>query len=130
MDAAPASATAASSGEGKSDSSLVAARMKRMEEERRKREEGGFTTKAMRDLEKMKKAKVIILQLLVACCILFEIIINIRLSSVGLFTRSDPCQLFRRCKSSCQIPSEGEGLHHPLRNQIRIPTFFGTLTRL
>jgi hypothetical protein len=62
MDAAPASATAASSGEGKSDSSLVAARMKRMEEERRKREEGGFTTKAMRDLEKMKKAKVIILQ--------------------------------------------------------------------
>lgn len=50
----------AASGEGKSDSSLVAARMKRMEEERRKREEGGFTTKAMRDLEKMKKAKVII----------------------------------------------------------------------
>lgn len=44
--------------EGKGDSSLVAARMKRMEEERRKREEGGFTTKAMRDLEKMKKAKV------------------------------------------------------------------------
>merc|ERR1719203_1704254 len=28
-----------------------------MEEERKKREEGGFTTKAMRDLEKMKKAK-------------------------------------------------------------------------
>lgn len=52
--------TAAASGEGKSDSSLVAARMKRMEEERRKREEGGFTTKAMRDLEKMKKAKVIL----------------------------------------------------------------------
>jgi hypothetical protein len=51
--------TSGASGEGKSDSSLVAARMKRMEEERRKREEGGFTTKAMRDLEKMKKAKVI-----------------------------------------------------------------------
>mmetsp|Transcript_28570 Transcript_28570/g.57737 ORF Transcript_28570/g.57737 Transcript_28570/m.57737 type:complete len:664 (+) Transcript_28570:173-2164(+) len=44
--------------EGKGDSSLVASRLKRMEEERRKREEGGFTTKAMRDLEKMKKAKV------------------------------------------------------------------------
>ena len=53
------STTAASGGSGtKSDSSLVAARMKRMEEERKKREEGGFTTKAMRDLEKMKKAKV------------------------------------------------------------------------
>ncbi|KAL7541482.1 hypothetical protein ACHAXR_010961 [Thalassiosira sp. AJA248-18] len=52
------SAAAAGSGGGKSDSSLVAARMKRMEEERKKREEGGFTTKAMRDLEKMKKAKV------------------------------------------------------------------------
>ena len=49
---------ASSSGGGKTDSSLVAARMKRMEEERKKREEGGFTTKAMRDLEKMKKAKV------------------------------------------------------------------------
>ena len=44
--------------ETKGDSSLVAARMKRMEEERKKREEGGFTTKAMRDLERMKKAKV------------------------------------------------------------------------
>lgn len=44
--------------ESKGDSSLVAARMKRMEEERKKREEGGFTTKAMRDLERMKKAKV------------------------------------------------------------------------
>jgi hypothetical protein len=43
---------------GKGDSSLIAARMKRMEEERKKREEGGFTTKAMRDLERMKKAKV------------------------------------------------------------------------
>jgi tether containing UBX domain for GLUT4 len=53
-----ASTTAASSGGGKSDSSLVAARMKRMEEERKKREEGGFTTKAMRDLQRMKKAKV------------------------------------------------------------------------
>lgn len=53
-----ASTTSASSGGGKSDSSLVAARMKRMEEERKKREEGGFTTKAMRDLQRMKKAKV------------------------------------------------------------------------
>lgn len=53
---APVAAGSTSSG-GKSDSSLVAARMKRMEEERKKREEGGFTTKAMRDLEKMKKAK-------------------------------------------------------------------------
>ena len=44
--------------ESKGDSSLVAARMKRIEDERKKREEGGFTTKAMRDLEKMKKAKV------------------------------------------------------------------------
>jgi hypothetical protein len=43
---------------GKSDSSLLAARMKRMEDERKKREEGGFTTRAMRDLEAMKKAKV------------------------------------------------------------------------
>lgn len=51
-------AGAGGGGGGKSDSSLVAARMKRMEEERKKREEGGFTTKAMRDLEKMKKAKV------------------------------------------------------------------------
>jgi len=51
-------AAAASGDGGKSDGSLVAARMKRMEEERKKREEGGFTTKAMRDLERMKKAKV------------------------------------------------------------------------
>jgi len=45
-------------GGGRGDSSLIAARMKRLEEERKKREEGGFTTKAMRDLERMKKAKV------------------------------------------------------------------------
>ncbi|KAL9188586.1 hypothetical protein ACHAXT_006964 [Thalassiosira profunda] len=57
--AVEARSTAAATGSaGKSDSSLVAARMKRMEEERKKREEGGFTTKAMRDLERMKKAKV------------------------------------------------------------------------
>jgi hypothetical protein len=43
---------------GKSDSSLLAARMKRMDDERKRREEGGFTTRAMRDLETMKKAKV------------------------------------------------------------------------
>jgi len=55
---ATSAATASGGGGGKTDSSLVAARMKRMEEERKKREEGGFTTKAMRDLEKMKKAKV------------------------------------------------------------------------
>ena len=134
MDAAtPASSATAASGEGKSDSSLVAARMKRIEEERRKREEGGFTTKAMRDLEKMKKAKVRILQwslmlhgMLHSLCI----IINIRLSSTGVFTCSDPCQLFRRGKSSCQIPTEGKGLYHPLRNQIRIPTFIGAIFRL
>eukprot|EP00804_Cyclotella_cryptica_P013564 CCRYP_012914-RA/>CCRYP_012914-RA protein AED:0.01 eAED:0.01 QI:1246/1/1/1/1/1/2/73/253 len=53
-----AGVTAETSVESKGDSSLVAARMKRMEEERKKREEGGFTTKAMRDLERMKKAKV------------------------------------------------------------------------
>ena len=44
--------------EARGDSSLIAGRMKRLEEERKKREEGGFTTKAMRDLERMKKAKV------------------------------------------------------------------------
>ena len=53
--------------ESKGDSSLVAARMKRMEDERKKREEGGFTTKAMRDLEKMKKAKVSIFVCFVHC---------------------------------------------------------------
>lgn len=42
----------------KGDSSLIAIQMKKREEERKKREEGGFTTKAMRDLEKMKKQKV------------------------------------------------------------------------
>jgi hypothetical protein len=41
-----------------SDGSLIASQMKRMEEERKKREDGGFTTKAMRDLERMKKQKV------------------------------------------------------------------------
>lgn len=41
-----------------SDAGLLAARQQRLDEERRKREEGGFTTKAMRDLEQMKKAKV------------------------------------------------------------------------
>jgi hypothetical protein len=53
-----ASSMGGDGGEGKSDGSLLAARMKRMEDERKKREEGGFTTKAMRDLESMKKAKV------------------------------------------------------------------------
>lgn len=54
----PITGSSAVAQESRGDSSLLAARMKRMEEERRKREEGGFTTKAMRDLEKMKKAKV------------------------------------------------------------------------
>lgn len=39
------------------DGSLFAERMKRQEQERKKKE-GGFTTKAMRDLERMKKQKV------------------------------------------------------------------------
>jgi len=39
------------------DGALFAERMKRQEEERKKKE-GGFTTKAMRDLERMKKQKV------------------------------------------------------------------------
>ena len=54
--AGPSTASSGSSA-GKSDSSLVAARMKRMQEERKKQEEGGFTTKAMRDLEKLKKGR-------------------------------------------------------------------------
>lgn len=58
------SVAAASGGGGKTDGSLLADRMKRMEEERKKREEGGFTTKAMRDLERMKKAKVILCSLM------------------------------------------------------------------
>eukprot|EP00560_Eucampia_antarctica_P000395 CAMPEP_0197842500 /NCGR_PEP_ID=MMETSP1437-20131217/46774_1 /TAXON_ID=49252 ORGANISM="Eucampia antarctica, Strain CCMP1452" /NCGR_SAMPLE_ID=MMETSP1437 /ASSEMBLY_ACC=CAM_ASM_001096 /LENGTH=275 /DNA_ID=CAMNT_0043452383 /DNA_START=293 /DNA_END=1117 /DNA_ORIENTATION=- len=41
-----------------SDASLIAIQMKQREEDRRKREDGGFTTKAMRDLERMKKMKV------------------------------------------------------------------------
>ena len=48
--------TSASSNRG--DGSLLASRMKRLEEERKKREDGGFTTRAMRDLESIKKAKV------------------------------------------------------------------------
>mmetsp|Transcript_5418 Transcript_5418/g.7189 ORF Transcript_5418/g.7189 Transcript_5418/m.7189 type:complete len:430 (+) Transcript_5418:97-1386(+) len=50
--------SAGESSGGKGDGALLAGRMKRMEEERKKREEGGFTTKAMRDLEKIKKQKV------------------------------------------------------------------------
>ena len=53
-----AAAAGGGGAEGRGDSSLIAGRMKRLEEERKKREEGGFTTKAMRDLERMKKAKV------------------------------------------------------------------------
>lgn len=42
---------------GKGDGALLALRMKKMEEERKQRENAGFTTKAMRDLEKLKKQK-------------------------------------------------------------------------
>jgi hypothetical protein len=45
-------------GTARGDGSLLASRMKRLEDERRQREEGGFTTRAMRDLESMKKARV------------------------------------------------------------------------
>ena len=41
-----------------SDGSLLAAQMKRQTDERKQREEGGFTTKAMRELQQMKKTKV------------------------------------------------------------------------
>ncbi len=41
-----------------SDGALLAARQQRLDEERRQREDGGFTTKAMRDLEQLKNAKV------------------------------------------------------------------------
>lgn len=41
-----------------SDGSLLAAQMKRQAQDRKQREEGGFTTKAMRDLQQMKKTKV------------------------------------------------------------------------
>jgi hypothetical protein len=41
-----------------SDGALLAQRMQRLEKERILREEGGFTTKAMRDLQKLKQAKV------------------------------------------------------------------------
>lgn len=40
------------------DGALLAQRMQRLEKERILREEGGFTTKAMRELEKLKQAKV------------------------------------------------------------------------
>lgn len=43
---------------GPSDGALLAQRMQRLEQERKEREEGGFTTKAMRELKKMKAAKV------------------------------------------------------------------------
>jgi hypothetical protein len=41
-----------------SDGGLLAQRMQRLEQERIQREEGGFTTKAMRDLQKLKQTKV------------------------------------------------------------------------
>lgn len=88
--------------ESKGDSSLLAGRMKRMEEERRKREEGGFTTKAMRDLERMKKAKVSFICVdhwIVFLAVhlfsnanptcFFNIIISKHVSILGLFSRSN-----------------------------------------
>lgn len=42
---------------GKGDGALIAQRMKKIDEERKQRENAGFTTKAMRDLEKLKKQK-------------------------------------------------------------------------
>jgi len=44
--------------DSKGDSSLLAGLAKNKMDERKKRDEGGFQTKSMRDLEKMKKAKV------------------------------------------------------------------------
>ena len=52
------SAATSSTSAQPSDGALLAQRMKRLEQERKEREEGGFTTKAMRDLQKMKNAKV------------------------------------------------------------------------
>ena len=88
--------------ESKGDSSLLAGRMKRMEEERRKREEGGFTTKAMRDLERMKKAKVSFICVdhwIVFLAVhlfsnanptcFFNIVISKHVSILGLFSRSN-----------------------------------------
>ena len=76
----------AGGGGGKGDSSLVAARMKRMDEERKKREEGGFTTKAMRDLERMKKAKVCSLTRMYFG-MLMQVSSDHVLVLVGIFTR-------------------------------------------
>jgi hypothetical protein len=73
---------------GKSDSSLLAARMKRMEEDRKKREDGGFTTRAMRDLETMKKAKVSYL------CRLFVTVILIPIITL---LRCDPIMMMPTC---------------------------------
>ncbi|GAX27393.1 hypothetical protein FisN_23Hh148 [Fistulifera solaris] len=54
----PAETGSSSNVSGPSDSSLLAERMKKQQQERLQREQGGFTTKAMRDLEKLKKEKV------------------------------------------------------------------------
>jgi hypothetical protein len=42
----------------KSDAGLLAEKLQKQQQERLQREQGGFTTKAMRDLEKLKKQKV------------------------------------------------------------------------
>lgn len=51
-------ASSAMRSEGPSDGSLLASQFSKREKERRQREEKGFTTKAMRDLERLKKQKV------------------------------------------------------------------------
>jgi len=57
-DTVTVTATATGTKSTKGDGSLIANQIKRKMEERKKREEGGFSTKAMRDLEQMKKTKV------------------------------------------------------------------------
>jgi len=108
--------TAASSAGGKSDSSLIGARMKRMEEERKKREEGGFTTKAMRDLERMKKAKVRLLlvfwgqYMYLHCGMLFTFFFIRMNHQLGLFSCPNQSQLLGWYAPACQIPSQRKGI--------------------
>jgi len=56
LDSAGRGTSAAASGQ--SDGSLLAKQFQKREQERKQREEGGFTTKAMRDLQRLKKQKV------------------------------------------------------------------------
>lgn len=55
---AAVSATASNTSGQKSDGSLIASQFARQQQERRSRESQGFTTKAMRDLEMLKKKKI------------------------------------------------------------------------